>query len=1670
MFTRAMSRNQPSTPQDVPPHLAESTGDTADRMVGTIDTEVPSSPERYNHTTLPVIYSERESRSPGMLNDQPTRQATRSQDSLSKINDLEDEIANLRARLRSQSQYQPTYPSHDVKNLGNKPEEFNGDRSKVYSFLTQIRMYTSLQPRTFQDDSQKVLFAASYLRGTAFNWWEPYFNKPKRDQPVWIHDFSEFSRKLEETFGDPNRAKTAANRITNIKQTKSASEYWAEFQQYAVQTDWNDSAQCYAFRQGLKPAIKDALSLIDEPTQCSELAEVAIRLDGRIYERERESRRNTGDERRPNLPPAPRFNNSNLRKPSARPAEITKDVRAPTPRNRTATPSSTPKRRGKLTAEEKADRMARGVCVFCESPDHFVGNCPEISRRNAQLRTTELHTTKDDIDDRSVSFQTATLSEVITPKNEQSYKNKLFTIPVSIVNYPTEYPKALLDSGATCNFIDRTIVLKLKLPVTKLEYPEQLRLADGSEASDGRITEKVELTLLVGSGFEPYNDIFLVTSLGIPRLVLGIPFFRSMKPQIDWELRTIRSPDYVLPSISKVSPEEFNNLEGAKGAIYLRSFDTTPPSPEEVVPTEYQEYLDVFAKKSADTLPLHRTFDHRIPLVEGKTPGFGPIYSLSGVEQDALREYLDDNLAKGFITPSESPAGSPILFVKKKDGTLRLCVDYRKLNDITVKNRYPLPLIGDLLDQLRHARIYTKIDLRGAYNLLRISPGEEWKTAFRTRFGLFEYRVMPFGLTNAPATFQHLMNHIFHDLLDKCVIIYLDDILIYSPNDSEHRHHVKQVLERLRKNKLYAKHDKCEFHARQVEFLGFIVNPNGVSMDKTKVSAISDWPVPKNLKEVQSFLGFANFYRRFIDNYSSIASPLHSLTKKGALFDWGETQQIAFTQIKNVVVNAPVLRHYDPTLPITVETDASDYALGAILSQEENGVTRPVAFASRKMLPAELNYPVHDKEFLAIFYAFKEWRQYLEGAQVHIQVYSDHRSLEYFLTTKQLTRRQARWSEYMADFHFTIEYRSGKKSTKPDALSRRADHRPSDTTSTSLSHELNEHNNRPLLTKNQLLISTLDNESVDSANDLLETQRNSAEYSGWISKVDDPKTDWRKDNIGLIRKDKAIVLPKELRRRMYVDQHESTSAGHPGFHRTMQRLQRLYWWPTMRNDISTWIRECDVCQRNKTERQPPYGLLLPMPIAKKPWAFVSTDMITGLPDSNGNTAILVFVDMFTKAAVFVPTTIQMDSPELATLFYRHVYPRFGLPERLISDRGSVYVSTFWRTITRLAGTETRYSTAYHPQTDGQTEVVNQWLETYLRMYVTYDQTNWSSLLSQAEFCYNSTPHTTTGISPFEAMYGFNPRRTMMEPLSDSGVTGDSEQARVVVNDLSKLYKYLYTRIEQVQKQYKRHYDKHHREPTFSIGDLVMLRMKNIRTVRASQKLDNRYLGPFKVLDKINDNAYKLELPEHFKIHNVINSSRLKPYHEATTTVNDPVVIRPPIPQLAENTEYEYEAILDEKIATTKGSSIPQLHYLIKWAGYPNSQSTWQTAEDVQSDFQFAKLESDYLARKNMGKRARFPKRLDTMSLHHIESRIQKRRLGYSTRRKEDPEIINRGYETNPPQNPHRLCLDACASTSRPRYPIQCYYCTSNHNLPRECQTAPSRSESDREDRGLSSPL
>ena len=510
---------------------------------------------------------------------------------------------------------------------------------------------------------------------------------------------------------------------------------------------------------------------------------------------------------------------------------------------------------------------------------------------------------------------------------------------------------------------------------------------------------------------------FNITKLDTYGVVLGMPWLVTANPKIDWERRKLGR---ALPSTRS------NAITTA----------TTAPNIQ-TIPAKYQDYADVFSKKKADTLPAHQSYDCPIDLMPGKEPSFGPIYAMSNVELASLKGYIDENIVKGFIRPSKSPAGAPVLFVKKKSGELRMCVDYRALNSITVKN-ISSPLIPELLDRLRSAQNLHKI---GPPWCLQLGPDQTWR---RVEDGLSHeirpFRILglrPFGLTNAPAVFQHLVNDVLREFLDQFVVVYLDDILVYSANPKEHTTHVRLVLQKLREAKLFVKIEKCEFDTLEAEFLGHIIGVNGITMDPKKTKVIHNRGKPQTLKELQSFLGFANYYRDFIQDYSLMALPLTRLTKKDAPFRWDNEADNAFKSLKNAFTSTSMLGHANLSEPFIVEADASDFALGAVLAQvKEDGRTHPIAFHSRKFTPTEINYDVYEKELLAIVDAFQQWRKYLEGAQHRITVFSDHNNLIHFTTARRLNRRQARWSLFLADFDFEIRFRPGKRQGAADALSR----------------------------------------------------------------------------------------------------------------------------------------------------------------------------------------------------------------------------------------------------------------------------------------------------------------------------------------------------------------------------------------------------------------------------------------------------------------------------------------------------------------------------------------------------------------------------------------------------------------------------------------------------------
>jgi hypothetical protein len=425
---------------------------------------------------------------------------------------------------------------------------------------------------------------------------------------------------------------------------------------------------------------------------------------------------------------------------------------------------------------------------------------------------------------------------------------------------------------------------------------------------------------------------------------------------------------------------------------------------DKLIPEHYRDFAKVFDKAASESLPDHGPWDHAVDLKPDFKPKPCKLYPLLPMEQAKLDTFLKKNLDKGYIRASKSPMASPFFFVKKKDGKLRPVQDYQRLNAGTIKNAYPLPLINKLIDQLKGAKVFSKVDIQWGYPNIRMKEGHEWKVAFCTNRGLFEPLVMFFGLTNSPATFQAMINERFKDLIAKgVVVVYKDDILIFTKTLKEHRQVIRRVLQILTDNDLYLKLEKCLFEQESIEFLGLIILHDYVGMDPVKVDGILVWPAPHNVKEVQSFVGFCNFYRCFIKDFSNTAQPLHYLTTKDKVWEWSDACQTAFDTLKQQFASSPILVIPDSTKPYRIECDASDYATDAILSQQsDDNLWHPVAYLSKAMTAAERNYDIHNKELLAVVHAFDTWQHYLEGTTHFIDVFSNHSNLTYFTEAQKL--------------------------------------------------------------------------------------------------------------------------------------------------------------------------------------------------------------------------------------------------------------------------------------------------------------------------------------------------------------------------------------------------------------------------------------------------------------------------------------------------------------------------------------------------------------------------------------------------------------------------------------------------------------------------------------------
>nr|AAR06331.1 putative polyprotein [Oryza sativa Japonica Group] len=920
-----------------------------------------------------------------------------------------------------------------------------------------------------------------------------------------------------------------------------------------------------------------------------------------------------------------------------------------------------------LPAQSKQPKEFEGkpeLCFNCNKPGHTVGKCPKP--RHAGPKFVQAHV------NHASAEEAQSAPEVI-----------LGTFPVNST------PAVILfDSGATHSFISKRFAGAHGLSLVKLKIPMRVHTPGGGMTTTHYCPS---VTVEIQGLIFPANLILLESKdldviLGMDWLtrhrVIDCTSHTIKLTNAKGEVVTFQSPVLQKPGIS---------LNQAAGEEQEVAVEKTTKKLEDI--PIVREYPEVFPD-NLTTMPPKRDIEFRIDLAPGTAPIHKRPYRMGANE------------------------------LAEKDKTKRMCVDYRALNVVTVKNKYPLPRIDDLFDQLKGATVFSKIDLRSGYHQLRIREEDIPKTAFITRYGLFECTVMSFGLTNAPAFFMNLMNKVFMEFLDKFVVVFIDDILIYSKSEEEHKQHLRLVLEKLKEHQLYAKFSKCDFWLKEVQFLGHIVNAQGVAVDPANVESVTKWTPPRTVTQVRSFLGLAGYYRRFIENFSKIAKPMTQLLKKEEKFIWSAECNRSFEELKGRLVSAP------------------------------DG--KVVSYASRQLRPHEGSYPTHDLELAAVVHALKIWRHYLIG-----------------------NRCERRWLELIKDYDMGIHYHPGKANVVADALSRKS-------------------------------------------------------YCNvtWVEQLCcEVQRDLEHLNLGIVEHGFVVALEAQ---------------------------------PTL------------VEQRVKAEHQRPAGLLQPLQIPEWKWEEIGMDFIMGLPRTlSGHDSIWVVIDRLTKVAHFIPVHTIYSGKKLAELYLARIMCLHGVPKKIVSDRGSQFTSKFWQKLQEELGTRLKFSTAYHPQTDGQTERVNQILEDMLRACALDFGGAWDKSLPYAEFSYNNSYQASLQMEPFEALYGRKCRTLLFWDQTEERQLFGTE----VLNEAEEKVRAVRESLRIAQSRQKSYVDNRRRELVFETGDYVYLRVTPLRGVHRFQtkgKLEPRFVGPYRILERRGEVAYQLELPSNMLgIHNVFHVSQLK---------------------------------------------------------------------------------------------------------------------------------------------------------------------------------------------------
>ncbi|KAI3514654.1 hypothetical protein L1887_13250 [Cichorium endivia] len=1111
-----------------------------------------------------------------------------------------------------------------------KPPTYNGtlDPVVLHNWVIEIEMaFYACQC----GDDQRVNFAITTLKETALEWWletKEMMEMHVLESLTW----DVFLEKMKERFCTKEEIRDLERKFLDLKKDKmTITEYNAKFRKllsFARRLAPDEATKVDQYVGGLPWNYR----LNFEAATLEVAMRKARKIEKTLEERDKER---------------PQFANKRKESHDSR-GKGTFDQKKQ---------KFEGKSKGGETQNKNKDEV---VCFKCGDKGHFANACPkgfkcyncgEVGHKASECTSKEKGSSgggrKEAPRTRGRAFQ-MTEEEAREKANVVSGIFLVNSLPASM----------LFDSGATYSHVSPNFAKRLQLPLHRLEYELVIDVAGGASKI---VSKEISHVKVECSGTEFWVDLILLDVGGFD-VVLGMDWLAKYDAEIlcGKKMVRVKTPEgepILIYGDKRRVPTSVINVMKARRCLrkgcqsYLAYVVDTVKEKKTLGDIEVvRDYPEVFPD-DLPGLPPDRQVEFRIDLVPGTAPLAKAPYRLAPAELKELMTQLQELLDKGFIRPSSSPWGAPILFVKKKDGSMRMCIDYRDLNKVTIKNRYPLPRIDDLFDQLQGAGHFSKIDLRSGYHQLKVRDEDVEKTAFRTRYGHFEFLVMPFGLTNAPAAFMDLMNRVCKPFLDKFVIVFIDDILIYSKSEAEHKEHLKMVLETLKREKLYAKLSKCEFWIGEVQFLGHVVNKDGIKVDPAKIEAVMNWEKPKNPTEIRSFLGLAGYYRRFIEGFSKIACPLTLLTKKNEKFVWTDKQEEAFELLKKKLCEAPILSLPEGTEDFAVYSDASGLGIGCVLTQRG----KVIAYASRQLKEHELNYPTHDKELAAVIHALKIWRHYLYGTQC--KLFTDHQSLQYLFSQKDLNARQRRWIEVFKDYDCEILYHPGKANIVADALSRK---------------EISE----------KRRVKALRIEVVSTLVDMLKSVQEGAQEDGNIKEERLGKSVILEENShGLKTFQGRVWVPLYGgKRELILDEaHKTKYSIHPGCTKMYMDLKPLYWWPTMKVDIARYINKCLTCSLVKTEHQRPYGDLEPLEVPEWKWEKITMDFVTKLPRTRGgHDMIWVIVDRLTKSALFLAARETWLVDKFAELYVDEVVRRHGVPLSIVSDRDSRFTSHFGR--------------------------------------------------------------------------------------------------------------------------------------------------------------------------------------------------------------------------------------------------------------------------------------------------------------------------------------------------------------------------------------------------------